>query len=286
MSDQETPSLEPQGSFQTLSYVSYLKIPELLDLQAPLLKEKSHDELLFIIIHQAYELWFKLILHELDTVARLLEANDIVEARRLVERCVVVERVLVDQIHILETMTPRDFCHFRGALRPASGFQSTQFREVEFLSGIKQPSYLRFLERYPEERARLQQRLDEPSLRDRFYAMLRRLAFDIPEDVDDNPDSREQALRQLVPIYTRTEEYPDLYHLCEALVSHDQWLGIWRFHHVRVVERIIGAKPGTGGSPGIPYLESTLSKRAFPLLWAVRGYLDEDALFGTYVPPS
>lgn len=276
-------TLRPSGAFGDLHYGSYLKVPELLQLQHRLAGEASHDELLFIIIHQSYELWFKLILFELDTVADRLEADDLVEARRLVQRVVAIEKALVDQIHLLETMTPRDFCHFRAALRPASGFQSVQFREVECLSGLKDASYLKYLVNQPEDADRLRARLEAPSLEDRFLHLLRRKGFAIAEDLE-NEENREHALRLLLPVYARPEAHADLYALCEALVEHAQWLGIWRFHHVRVVERIIGSKPGTGGSPGVAYLESTLRKRAFTLLWDVRALLDDDSLYGGGCP--
>ena len=195
-------------------------------------------------------------------------------------------KVLVEQIHVLETMTPRDFCHFRAALTPASGFQSVQFREVEFLCGLKAPSYLKYLDDQSPERARLQARLDAPSLRDTLYDVLRRQGFAVPDGVDDDESAFDAAIRSLLPVYSETEQWFDLYQLLESLVAIDQWIGIWRYHHVRVVERIIGSKWGTGGSPGVKYLASTLSKRAFPLLWAVRSYLDEDSLFATYRAPG
>lgn len=277
--------LAPKERFGPLTYGSYLQVPELLQLQRLMVDAGSHDELLFIVIHQTYELWFKQILFELDTVARHIRVDDLHEAWRLTARVVQIERVLTSQIHILETMTPRDFCHFRSSLMPASGFQSVQFREVEFLSGLKNPRYLRYLPDDSPERAALQARLDAPSLPDVLFERLRAMGYDIPDDLDDEANF-ERAARSLLPIYRDIEDHFDLYRLCEELVAHDQWLGIWRFHHVRVVERVIGSKPGTGGSPGVPYLESTLSKRALPLLWAARSYLSEDELHAGYRPPE
>jgi len=284
--DSTSGDLSPRDVFGKLTYGSYLKVPELLDLQEPRVPGRSHDELLFIIIHQAYELWFKQILFELDTMQRLLVRGDLKEAHRLGDRVIAIFKVLVEQIHVLETMTPRDFCHFRAALTPASGFQSVQFREVEFVCGLKAESYLRYLAEGSEDRERLQQRLDAPSLRDTLYDVLRRQGFSIPDAVDDEEDAFEAAIRSLLPVYSETEQWFDLYQLLETLVAIDQWIGIWRYHHVRVVERIIGSKWGTGGSPGVQYLASTLSKRAFPLLWAVRSFLDEDSLFATYRAPG
>jgi tryptophan 2,3-dioxygenase len=284
-SDPRGASLAPTQPFGPLTYGSYLKVPELLQLQRLLVPERSHDELLFIIIHQAYELWFKQILFELDTVARLIPLGELREARRLIERVVAIERLLVDQIHILETMTPRDFCHFRQGLAPASGFQSIQFREVEFLSGVRDPHYLRYLAEGSDERAALQRRLDAPSLRDILYGWLRQQGFAIAADPDADDTSLRSSAEALLPVYRDIEAHAEVYDLCEALVSHDEWLVFWRFHHVRVVERIIGFKPGTGGSHGVRYLDSTVSKRAFPVLWAARALLDESELFAGYNPP-
>lgn len=284
----QTPNpLEPEHPFEGLTYGTYLKVPELLNLQHCLTGERSHDELLFITIHQAYELWFKQILFELDTVCDLLRRDNFIEARRLLDRVAAIEQVLVQQIHLLETMRPRDFCAFRAALTPASGFQSVQFREVEFLSGLKRPAYLRYLPEDSPERAALQRRLEQESLRDVLQQALERAGFPIPHDLDlDNLEAVRQAAQVLLPIYAEPEQHAPIYHLLEALVAHDQWILIWRFHHVRVVERVIGSKAGTGGSPGVPYLESTLAHRAFPLLWAARSFLDDHALFEGYASPE
>ncbi|TVR01210.1 MAG: tryptophan 2,3-dioxygenase [Deltaproteobacteria bacterium] len=275
--------LAPKNPFEGLTYGSYLKVPELLDLQHCLTGDRSHDELLFIVIHQAYELWFKQILFELETVRDRLDHDDFIEARRLLDRVAAIERVLVQQIHLLETMRPRDFCAFRAALHPASGFQSVQFREVEFLTGLKRPSYLRYLAEGSPERAALERRLGEPSLGDALRGALARAGFEIPSELNmDDGDAVREASRALLPIYAEPDTHSAIYQLLEALVAHDQWLLIWRFHHVRVVERVIGSKPGTGGSPGVPYLESTLRHRAFPLLWAARSFLDDSDYFAGY----
>lgn len=273
----------PSGS---LTYGEYLRVPELLQLQTLQVPGGSHDELLFIIIHQAYELWFRQILFEVDTAARLLEGDDLAEATRLLERCGVIQKLLVEQIHVLETMRPRDFCHFRRALTPASGFQSNQFRELEYAMGLRDPRYLDYLEEGTPERLALEARLAAPSLRDLVHAALRRTGFPVPEGDLAAPEVFEGLVQALVPIYHACEEHPLAYRLCEALIAMDQFLVLWRFHHVRVVERIIGAKVGTGGSPGLPYLEATLQRRAFPELWNVRTRLDDDALFRTYAGPT
>ncbi|MFT4705244.1 MAG: tryptophan 2,3-dioxygenase [Bradymonadia bacterium] len=285
MSD-KTDDLAPSTPFEGITYSSYLKVPELLGLQHLLVGERSHDEHLFIIIHQAYELWFKQIIIELDTSAKLIANQQWGEAAHLLRRVVAIEKLLVDQIHILETMRPRDFCHFRAALKPASGFQSVQFREVEFFSGLPDKRYLRFLAEGTEERARLERRLAEPTLPEIFFESLRQVGYDLPASSPPETPEWDQAIQALLPIYRDVEVNSDLYDLCELIVSHDQWIGIWRYHHVRVVERIIGSKYGTGGSHGVKYLESTLTKRAVPLLWAVRTYLDESSLFATYEAPQ
>jgi tryptophan 2,3-dioxygenase len=268
-----------------LSYGSYLKVPELLDLQQLQSEPPAHDELLFIIIHQAYELWFKLILFELDSVSEAMRDDDPYEASRLLQRVLKIEQLLVQQIHILETMTPRDFLSFRSALNPASGFQSAQFREVEFASGMKAGGeVMKNMQMLDEERQRLEQRLEQPSLRTEFYELLGRLGYEVeapPEEGPMQPEARERTMEGLHDVYEFPEKHFHVYTLAEALVEHDQNILLWRFHHVRVVERLIGTKPGTGGSAGVDYLSSTLEKRAFPILWEVRGRLSDEALYGT-----
>ncbi len=283
----------PQSSAdaeELLSYGSYLKVPELLELQDLHSEPPAHDELLFITIHQAYELWFKQILFELDSVRVAMRKDDPYEAARLLERVLTIEGLLVQQIHILETMTPRDFLSFRSALKPASGFQSAQFREVEFVSGIKERGeVMKNMQMLQVERERLQKRLDEPSLRTEFYELLQRLDYDVavpPEDGEADEETRQRIFDGLHDVYEHPEKHFHIYNLAEALVSHDQNILLWRFHHVRVVERLIGTKPGTGGSSGVDYLSSTLEKRAFPLLWEVRGHLSDEALYGTRRGPT
>lgn len=267
-----------------LSYNSYLKVDELLGLQEFESTPPAHDELLFITIHQAYELWFKQILFEMESIVTRLEINDVYEATRLLQRVLAIERLLVQQIHLLETMTPRDFLSFRRALNPASGFQSIQFREVEFLTGIRRGAVLRGIELTEAQRSRLEARLAAPSLRTKFYEMLIRKGFNVTVPADDavlEGQAAETTMAELRRIYASPEKYFHIYSLAEALVEHDQNLLLWRFHHVRVVERLIGTKMGTGGSPGVRYLESTLQKRAFPMLWEVRGTLSDDTFYGT-----
>jgi tryptophan 2,3-dioxygenase len=256
-----------------LSYGSYLRLPELLDQQRPQSAQSggpgrpaAHDELLFITIHQVYELWFKLLLHELgDARDSLLAGDDHVPRLRL-QRAHVVERVLLEQVDVLETMTPQDFLAFRALLAPASGFQSVQFREIEFLSGAQDPAFVNRLSHASDaERARLRQRLEEPTLWDGYVALLARRGFD-PSTVD----SRRAAL---IEISRDNQRYGALWDLAEALIEHDALCARWRSRHVLMVERQIGTKSGTGGSSGAPYLRQRLEVRFYPELWELRSYL-------------
>jgi tryptophan 2,3-dioxygenase len=251
-----------------LTYGSYLKVSELLGLQENRSSPAHHDEPLFIIIHQVYELWFKLILHELDSAVAALQGDRVLEATRLLRRVVEVQRVLVAQVKILETMRPQDFLGFRYHLNPASGFQSIQFREVEFLLGLKAPGILEHLRSDPAETGRLQARLAAPSIADAFDALLVRRGAD--------PAREDWRLEALVQIYEQPETRADLLALAEVLVDIDENLSLWRAHHVQMVERMIGAKRGTGGSEGVSYLQSTLPKRAFPDLWRVRTRIGQE----------
>jgi tryptophan 2,3-dioxygenase len=237
-----------------LSYGSYLKVPELLALQQGLSDE--HDELLFIVAHQVYELWFKVVLFELEAARDRIDADDIFFARHHLRRVYVIEKLLVEQIEVLETMSPQDFLAFRSQLAPASGFQSVQFREIEFLSGLKEPKYLARIEATPEETSRLRRRLDEPSVDDAFHGLVER-----------------RGSPSLLDIFRDREHNGDLFDLCEALLDHDEAFAHWRARHVLMVERQIGSKTGTGGSTGAQYLRTTLGKRFYPELWDVRSRL-------------
>lgn len=261
-----------------LTYNDYLKVPALLGLQTTLSSPTHHDEMLFIIIHQAYELWFKLILHEMESAIQFMKEGAILRAHHLMSRIGQIMKLLVQQIHILETMTPADFLAFRDHLRPASGFQSAQFREVEFLAGMKDEKYLEYFKNRPDMLARLKARIAEPDVRGTYYELLRRLGYAIPaqaEILEDTnaPDAREMIIHGIIPIYQRSSEQLPLYLLTESLVEFDEYLALWREHHVRVVERVIGSRPGTGGSEGVPYLRTTTEKKCFPLLWEVRTHL-------------
>ena len=263
-----------------LTYNDYLKVPELLDLQRLLSDPPHHDEMLFIVIHQAYELWFKLILHELERTIQLMQQQHVLQARHFLHRVVKITQLLVSQIHILETMTAADFLQFRDRLKPASGFQSLQFREIEFLAGLKDRRYVRNFSDRPQEAAMLERRLEETDLRSAYYQMLRDLGLDIPEDasreaLDEDEEARSQLLTALKEIYQKPIAEMPLYVLSESLVDFDQQLSLWRHHHVQVVERIIGHKKGTGGSSGVSYLRTTTDKRCFQYLWRVRTELEK-----------
>ena len=248
-----------------LSYGSYLKVEELLDLQAPLSRPEHHDELLFIIIHQVYELWFKQLLHELEAVTAALDANELLRVAKYFRRIHTIQRLLEQQVDVLETMTPQEFNQFRDNLNPASGFQSIQFREMEFLCGIRRTETMKYIQMTDEQRARLERRLAEPSLYDHVKSLLHRRGFDV--------SSSEAIVQSLKQIYTHAENMYDLHLLAEDLIEFDERLLLWRGRHVRMVERMIGSRTGTGGSSGAKYLESTLQYRCFPELWEVRSHL-------------
>lgn len=256
-----------------LTYGSYLRLPQLLDAQHLESDPPAHDELLFITIHQVYELWFQQLLHEAEAVRDALmathsssEGRDLWFARHLLTRMAVIERVLVQQIDVLETMTPQDFLEFRQRLAPASGFQSVQFRELEFLSGAKDAGYVdRFRGLTEEESARLARRLEEPSLWDGFVHVLGEAGLDTSTD--------EAITASMRTVAHSRSSYADVWGLAEALLQHDELAAAWRGRHVVMVERMIGSKTGTGGSTGSHYLRSRLEMKYYPLLWDLRSAL-------------
>ena len=260
---------------ETLTYASYLRIDELLELQQPLSSPVEHDETLFIVIHQVYELWFKQQLHEGDHLVRLLQSDDRSAACDTLKRMLTILKTMVKQIDVLETMSPVSFQSFRKFLASSSGFQSAQFREFEFLLGHKRESPLN---NYPEnspERAVLEDRLNRPSLWNAFCTWLRIRGIDVPDAlIDDTGPSptepSEELQRQLVMIY---HERPEERSVCELLVDLDEGIQEWRYRHVKMVERTIGSMKGTGGSPGAKYLQATLFKPLFPDLWLIRSEL-------------
>jgi tryptophan 2,3-dioxygenase len=222
---------------------------------------------LFIIVHQVYELWFKEILFELDAVKETLAAGKLRSARHFLERIHTILRVGIEQIPVLESMSPPDFLEFRNRLAPASGFQSIQFREIEFVSGQKDESYLQRLAQDQDAQTRLQRRLDEPSVWDAFCSALDQRGLPMPSD--DEVRRRET----LLAIVRDREGLGEEFDVSEALLGYDELLALWRQRHVLMVERQIGSKTGTGGSTGASYLRQTLDKRFFPELWAMRSFL-------------
>ncbi len=253
-----------------LTYGGYLRLEQLLGAQQLESEPPAHDELLFITIHQVYELWFKQLLHEATSARDAMLAESTIEglwwAQHLLQRMHVVERVLVHQIDVLETMTPQDFLQFRQTLAPASGFQSVQFRELEFISGAKDPGFVeRFKAMSEEEERRLRRRLEEPTLWDAFVNVLDQRGLPVGGD--------EEIITSLRQAAHDRASYADVWALAEALLQHDELAAAWRARHVVMVERMIGAKTGTGGSSGAEYLQTRLAIRYFPLLWQLRSRL-------------
>jgi tryptophan 2,3-dioxygenase len=255
------------------TYGSYLKVDELLALQQP--KSDEHDEILFIIIHQVYELWFREVLHELDRVVRLLDSPDQeagTRAQHSLKRVLTILKVLVAQVDILETMTPLEFLTFRNRLEAASGFQSDQFRQVEFLLGAKSRAAIARFAEGTRAHTALEARWSAPTLWDAFLHYLRRQGYDVPpaqlaRDVTAPVEPSLEIQEILIDIY---QNDPRNGELCERLLDLDEGIQEWRYRHVKMVERTIGRKPGTGGSAGAEYLKSTLGRPAFPDLWEVR----------------
>ncbi len=254
------------GQNPALSYNSYLKVQELIDLQQPLSEPTSHDEVLFIIIHQTYELWFKQILHEVDATLGWLAEGRMFRANHSLKAVTAIEKIMVSQIHILESMAQIGFLEFRDRLNPASGFQSMQFRELEFSSGAKDERILKFFEFDPFAHARLKRRFESPSLADAFWALLERKGF--------AAGTSDDRTRSIVTILRRPEEFPDLFNMQDLLIDHDENIALWRYHHVLMVERMLGMKRGTGGSDGAGYLRTTLTKKFFPEIWEARTLLE------------
>ncbi|MBV8155862.1 MAG: tryptophan 2,3-dioxygenase [Candidatus Eremiobacteraeota bacterium] len=250
---------------ERLSYGSYLKVDDLLSLQRPLSQPAHHDEMLFIVIHQVYELWFKQLLHELVAAMAALDRDDLLRVTKHFRRIHTIQRLLEQQVDILETMTPQEFNAFRDRLNPASGFQSIQFREVEFACGLRRSDVLKYVELDDAQRARLERRASEPSLYDHLKALLKRRGFAV--------ETSEQLVETFRQIYMGDDRYYDLYLLLEEFIEFDERLLLWRGRHVRMVERMIGNKRGTGGSPGVEYLARTLEYKLFPELWEVRTQL-------------
>jgi tryptophan 2,3-dioxygenase len=252
-------------------YSTYLRIDELLGLQHPL-TEGAHDELLFVVIHQAYELWFKVILHELDLVVTELQAGRPHGAIAPLHRTTRIDELLIAQLRVLETLTPEGFLEFRDPLKPASGLQSGQFRAIEVLGGLEGRTPADSAPLSERDRAELLRRAGTPKLYEALCSCLRVHGFDAPDGTGDGP--RERRLAALAALYGdhATPERAHLHHVCELLLDHDEAIARWRFHHAQMAAREIGARPGTGGG-GVAYLEATIPSRFFPDLWDVRSRL-------------
>jgi tryptophan 2,3-dioxygenase len=255
-----------------LTYAQYLELDRLLALQKPRSEPAEHDELLFIVIHQVYELWFKLMLHELDKVGRDFQENDLFGAIHTLKRSRTIMKTLVGQLDILETMTPMSFTSFRDRLETSSGFQSSQWREMEYLLGFKRPDMLRYCDPGSAAYAAAERRLKEPSLIDHFYRFLALRSVAVPTDLatrpvtepaTDSPALQEEILK----IYKSS---PELALLFELMTDFDEGLQEWRYRHVKIVERTIGNKGGTGGSLGVEFLKKSLFRPVFADLWAIR----------------
>lgn len=262
-----TPNFTP-----ALTYQSYLRVPELLDLQHPVSDGPEHDELLFIVIHQSYELWFKQLLHEFGAAQRALSSGSTYEALGLLGRIRTIVKICVAQIDILETMTPLQFMSFRDRLESASGFQSAQFRALEALLGRRDPRMVGHLPPDSADRMLVESMMARPSLWDSVLAYFAHKGYPVPADV---------LTRDVTVAYSADERVQDMLlsaHrddaetalICERLVDIDEGMQEWRYRHVKMVERTIGRKSGTGGSSGVDYLMSTVGHPVFPDLWAIR----------------
>ncbi|MEY4631932.1 MAG: hypothetical protein RIQ81_2052 [Pseudomonadota bacterium] len=268
--------IEPTAT--TLTYDRYLKVDDLLSLQVLQSDPPEHDETLFIIIHQVYELWFKQILHELDKAERALKANSLTDFLRVLKRIHAIQKILTEQVSVLETMTPTEFNRFRERLNPASGFQSHQFRIVEFRLGLKDAAYLKFFRSAPAHEAELREAMARPSIYHLFLQYVNRSGLPVPQDaLGRDPaqawEPHEGVKQLLLQVYREPDRHLDLYNALEALMDLDEAFMLWRYRHVAMVERMIGSRRGTGGSSGVDYLSKTLSKRFFPELWQLRSDL-------------
>lgn len=269
---------------KSLTYGTYLKVGPLLGLQEPLTEPEAHDETLFIIIHQVYELWFKQILHEVRFAQTLLKDEQLMPFVRVLKRIGAIQQVLTHQVDVLETMTPVDFNRFRDKLNPASGFQSYQFRELEYRLGAKEPAYMKFHKHDPIALAHLEAAVREPSVYDHFLRLLPKRGFKLSDrvtnrDVTQRYESQAEVLDAVLKIYRESDKYYDLYSILESLIDLDEGVLLWRQRHVVMVERMIGNRRGTGGSSGVKYLTETLTKRFFPEIWEARNGLG-DATYG------
>lgn len=258
-----------------MSYGGYLDLVTILSAQRPISRPEHHDELLFIIQHQTTELWLKLVLHELEAACAFLRADELAPALKCIARVKHVQKTLTEQWSVLATLTPSEYAQFRGILGNASGFQSYQYRGVEFVLGNKNAKMLRVFESDAAAHAVVSRALRDPSLYDEFLRLLARRGYDVPSAVLERDVTLAWTFTpELVPIFAAIYAHPDanwdVYETCEELVDLEDNFQLWRFRHLKTVERIIGGKTGTGGSSGATFLRRALELTFFPELFAVR----------------
>ncbi len=267
-----------------MTYSGYLRLDELLAAQRPLSEPAHHDEMLFIIQHQTSELWIKLLLHELDLAVALVRADRIGESFKMddlepcfkiLARVKAIQQQLYTQWSVLATLTPTEYAQFRGVLGPASGFQSVQYRIVEFLLGAKDKQMLMFHRHRAPDHAMLEEALRTPGIYDEFLRHLARRGLPVPREVSEPWEPSPGVVAVFKEIYDNPERWWDAYEMCEKLVDVDEQFALWRFRHVKTVERIIGFKRGTGGSSGVPFLRKLTELEFFPELWQVRTEIGE-----------
>lgn len=268
---------------EELNYNSYLQLPQLLNLQNLRSKPEHPDEMFFIIIHQTAELWFKEVLHETTKLVAGFRQDMVSHALKAIKRIAAIMELQVAQIRLLSTLTPIEFAGFRDLLKPASGFQSAQFREVEFTYGLRNPFFLNFFEKLPEIRARLEKIQHQPSIYDEALMCLKRAGHDVPDEVlnrtvTESPVLNEKLAALIKSIYEHPKEEFHWVLLFEAMVDLDEKLVLWRKTHAVMVERTIGRKMGTGGSTGYEFLRTREDLKCFPELWEVRNAIGS----GTY----
>ncbi len=258
---------------ESLSYGQYLNLDKLLDAQHPL--SYQHDEMLFTVIHQVSELWMKLVLHELSAIIDCVRRDDLGPTFKMLARVSTIQQQLLQSWDVLATITPSDYSAFRNTLGKSSGFQSRQYRLIEFLIGNKNADMIKVFRNDPESHEQLERALRSPSLYDEVLRLLTRRGFDLPSESVDRDftqpyRSSKQVAAAWLSVYHNAEKEWDLYQLAERLTDLDYKFQLWRFAHVKTVERIIGYKRGTGGTGGVSYLTKALELKFFPELWTIR----------------
>jgi tryptophan 2,3-dioxygenase len=260
---------------EKLDYGGYLKLDQILSAQRPLSQPPHHDETLFIIQHQTSELWMKLVIHELEAAVAFVRAGELEPCFKILARVKQIQRMLFEQWAVLETLTPSEYAEFRGALGQASGLQSFQFRMIEYLFGVKNEKAKEVFRHNPAVYAEMTRLLESPSLYDEFLRYLARKGFQVPAEASDRDwrqpyEPHEGLIAVFKQIYENPTEFWSEYEMCEKLIDVEEHFVLWRFRHIKTVERIIGFKRGTGGSSGVEFLRRSLETRMFPELWDVR----------------